>query len=554
MSTTITCFGGAGEIGGNKILLEDNGKRLMLDFGMGFGRVGRYFDGVFITERTGRGLLDPLALGLVPPLRGVLRDELVPSIGSDNGQGLETFWQHWATRFPQTYRDLRQDGPAVAAVLVSHAHLDHIGDLEYVEPEIPVAATCLTAFIAKTLQDIGGGSGAAYIHPTTVNGHGILQSDRSAASIRRPWIFLDQVPAGVASENLLASARSFWDAAGSKSRGLELTACQAFAGRIGPWQVRWWPVDHSVPGAVAFAIETEAGWVAYSGDLRFHGHRGTQTWTAAEGIAALKPVALLCEGTRLTGPNLTTEGEVLVNCCRVVQAAAGRLVVADFAPRNVDRFETFARIAAETGRQLLIQPKDAYLLRAVHLADPRIPDLMSADQVAVLDDPKGTYRKYETVVRREYAGRLVSAATIKNQLGNYILACSLSDMADMLDLQYLLGHQLDGVYLFSNSPAFDDEQQVDLVRLWHWTQHLGLTLVGLQPRRDERGHVVAMEGQPGYHASGHAGSNELQEFVRRIAPQKLIPIHTEAVGLWSTLLTGGAIEIVPPSEAQALTI
>ena len=46
MSTTITCFGGAGEIGGNKILLEDNGKRLMLDFGMGFGRVGRYFDGV----------------------------------------------------------------------------------------------------------------------------------------------------------------------------------------------------------------------------------------------------------------------------------------------------------------------------------------------------------------------------------------------------------------------------------------------------------------------------------------------------------------------------
>ena len=234
-------------------------------------------------------------------------------------------------------------------MLVSHAHLDHIGDLEYVEPEIPVAATCLTAFIAKTLQDIGGGSGAAYIHPTAVNGHGILQSDRSAASVRRPWIFLDQSPAGVASENPLASARSFWDAAGSKSRGLELTACQAFAGRIGPWQVRWWPVDHSVPGAVAFAIQTEAGWVAYSGDLRFHGHRGAQTWAAAEGIAVLKPVALLCEGTRLTGPNLTTEGEVLVNCCRAVQAAAGRLVVADFAPRNVDRFETFARIAAETG-------------------------------------------------------------------------------------------------------------------------------------------------------------------------------------------------------------
>lgn len=105
----------------------------------------------------------------------------------------------------------------------------------------------------------------------------------------------------------------------------------------------------------------------------------------------------------------------------------------------------------------------------------------------------------------------------------------------MLDA-YLVGGALDGVYLYSNGPAYDDEQKVDLLRLWNWVQHLGLTLVGLQPRRDVSSKVVALEIQPGYHASGHAGRDELREFVRRVAPRMLIPVHTDGVGRWQELL------------------
>ena len=159
MAVAITCFGGVGEIGGNKILIEDGAKRLMLDFGMAFGRTGDFFDGVFLTERGGRGLLDSLSLGLIPPLRGLLRDDLVPLIAG--GGDVDKFWQHWQRRFPNCYRDLRRRGPAVDAILVSRAHQDHIADLKYVEAEVPLAGTCTTAFISKVLQDIGGGSGAA---------------------------------------------------------------------------------------------------------------------------------------------------------------------------------------------------------------------------------------------------------------------------------------------------------------------------------------------------------------------------------------------------------
>ena len=34
---TLTFYGGINEIGGNKVLLEDNGTRIFLDFGMSFG-------------------------------------------------------------------------------------------------------------------------------------------------------------------------------------------------------------------------------------------------------------------------------------------------------------------------------------------------------------------------------------------------------------------------------------------------------------------------------------------------------------------------------------
>jgi len=53
---------------------------VLLDFGKAFGRYSAYFDGVFIKDRAARGLLDPMALGLIPPLRGLLREDLIPAL------------------------------------------------------------------------------------------------------------------------------------------------------------------------------------------------------------------------------------------------------------------------------------------------------------------------------------------------------------------------------------------------------------------------------------------------------------------------------------------
>ena len=144
MAIMITCYGGINEIGGCKILVEDGDVQVFLDFGKSFGRYSDYFDGVFVRERTTRGLLDAMALGLIPP------------------------------------------------IVLSHAHLDHSGDLDFVRPEVPVFSSRMTAFIAKAMQDSGkpGASGVVYANPHTVKENGLLAADKSKGYVWRQWGFL----------------------------------------------------------------------------------------------------------------------------------------------------------------------------------------------------------------------------------------------------------------------------------------------------------------------------------------------------------------------------
>jgi ribonuclease J len=244
----------------------------------------------------------------------------------------------------------------------------------------------------------------------------------------------------------------------------------------------------------------------------------------------------------------------LDSCLEAVRGAAGRLAVADFAPRNVERLLTFLTIAGETGRRLLVQPKDAYLLRAMHLADPEVPDAMSDGRIGLYADPKVTQFEWEKLVRTRYAGTMVTPMDVRRAPGDYLMAFSLTDLADLLDIEFLLKGKPGGVYVFSNSQAYDDEQMVDLVRLWNWTQHLGLELAGLEPHRDAAGAVVRVTPIEGFHASGHAAAKELGEFVRRVRPSRLIAIHTENPTLWKDLLRGTDVELVIPQYAAPISL
>ncbi|HUI38689.1 MAG TPA: ribonuclease J, partial [Thermoplasmata archaeon] len=61
----LTVFDGASSIGGTKILLEQGGTRLFLDFGTNYQRMGEYFE-EYLQPRPARGLVDLIELGLLP--------------------------------------------------------------------------------------------------------------------------------------------------------------------------------------------------------------------------------------------------------------------------------------------------------------------------------------------------------------------------------------------------------------------------------------------------------------------------------------------------------
>lgn len=135
---SITCYGGANEIGGNEIIVEVDDTCLSFDFGTSFGRRDEYFE-EYLKPRPGMGLPDMLYMGLLPPLDGIYRRHPMPTAD---------FWERW--RSAPHYRQLAFDGG-----LLFHAHVDHSGYISFLDPEIPVHSIVMTAVISKAMQDGG---------------------------------------------------------------------------------------------------------------------------------------------------------------------------------------------------------------------------------------------------------------------------------------------------------------------------------------------------------------------------------------------------------------
>jgi len=525
----LTFYGGVREIGGNKILLEDNKGKLFLDFGYPYSKYRNFYE-EYLKPRPGAGLLDLLVMGLLPHLEGIYRTDLET----------ENLWQQF--RQAEHYRKLED----IDGVLLTHAHLDHSGHISFLREDIQVYATATTAFIAKAMQDSGKSPFDQQVCYFTPRVEECLEGWKQGAYVtsssgdrQRGFCVADRL-------ELSEEAEKFWEKT-TRRKKLESRLLDDI-GRCS-FNLRCFPVDHSIPGACSWGIETSSGWVIYSGDLRLHGRHGELTESMIREAAQLRPRALILEGTNVDKTSNIYEQEVYENGFKAINGARG-LVIADFSPRDVNRLLTFLQIARDTKRKLAILPKDAYLLKTMRLLEPEIPDIAQEDAIAIYQ--KTTASKsadsWLRSIYQDYSGKIVLAKDVSSNQGDFMLCFSFWDLNELPSIQPRAG----SLYVFSSSEPHNEEQEMDFLRLHQWLERFQLRAFGLPLYRNGKWEIP--EEEKGLHASGHACGSDLLRIAREIKPQVLIPVHSEKPEFYVDNLSDSGISVILPTEYGTVDI
>ncbi len=493
MATRLHILDGAGSIGGTKMILEEDGRGVILDFGLNYGRLGLFFD-EFLKPRATRGIIDFVMMGLLPPRRDLYRDDVFVD-------------HHGLSAIAET-------GVAIEAALFTHPHFDHTGMGGFLREDIPFYASPACALTAKASQDIRSDLSheLVYARPRFSDGFVVKQPKKKEEGEKlarfRPWrLFCQETGTGF---------RGFWQVFHLSERTAKpeflLPEPVGSEFRVGPFGVRAFPVDHSAPGATAFAIQTSAGWIVYTGDLRKHGYGMEKTARFLEAASALRPLrALLIEGTNAgkdPGPSETMVAERLMS---VVRKAEGRLVNAEFPLRHPERLITFSEVARDSGRKMVLLPGEFYTGYALSL---ELSDLVSVIEGALIyDEPKTKVWGFEGWIRKNYPDRLVDATAIGANPGEFLTSFRYWSINKLLDIPGIAG----GIHIYSTSEPHSEEQEWDLDRLRRWLDFFGIEMEG-DPRADPNDPL---------HASGHASGPELIDIIHALEPKEVIPVHTQ---------------------------
>lgn len=472
---------------------------MFLDFGKSFDIEGRYFE-----EPWNRPFHIPslLSVGALPEIPGLYR--------------------------------IDPDGePPVNGILVTHAHLDHIGYVPLVSGSVP-----------------------AYVGADTLN----LMTIRNEVG-QSNW----------ANEMGHVDCRTFRTGDTFTIDGTDI--------RVEPIHV-----DHSTPAAYGFILEAAGKRLAYTGDIRLHGRHAWMTQDFVEALASKPLDVFICEGTRVhpaegdpddelrrqmervyrermgedapehVRSECSTEADVEEHLTRII-GESDKLVMVEVSPLDLDRMYTVWRAASTAGRTLVIPAKQAYMMREGS-GRTQIQDLVPVEGTALLmsqrkknkrsltmgepeDAEDMAFYKWERelIERWEEAGSTVlwgldGRAELREKGGRYVI-CAPQVVYILPELCYRASPcPID--FVLSKSEPFNEEMLFSFDKLLHW-----LALYGC--RRYYQVHV-----------SGHAAPEELREMIERANPSAVVPIHTRYPEMFKEWHDN--VLVPPPSLGETLAL
>lgn len=266
--------------------------------------------------------------------------------------------------------------------------------------------------------------------------------------------------------------------------------------QIGPFNVEWLSITHSIPEPQALMIRTPVGSAFHTADWKLDPAPVIGPAFDAEPykkLALEEPDAMICDSTNaLVDGHSTSEAELYEGLKQIVENAEGRVVISCFAS-NVARLKTLMKIAEDSGRQ-------------VGLLGRSLRNMVSAARAS------GYWSgmpKFIDSFDLGYFPRQNFLAIATGSQGEPRAALHRLARDNHPELTLEAGDTV----VFSSRVIPGNEQPVE-------------NLIKLLQQRDIK--VIAAEDSAApIHASGHPARDELAQMYQWVQPKLAIPVHGE---------------------------
>jgi len=468
---SITFHGGINDIGGNKFLIENKGTKILMDFGMSFSHEGKFFS-EFMNARISNVLTDMFELGILPKIKGLYRRDYAKHVDFGGDEDTE-----------------------IDGVLLTHAHVDHCAYIPYLREDIPIYCSEESKLIMQNFDDTGSDQ-----YLTLKEKFQVYENNRG--EISRAMGDKVEIPRTI---ETFESGKEF---------------------SIDSMRINPLPVDHSIPGVHGFIVHTSEGTIGNTADLRLHGRRKKDTEKFVEKCGEASLDYLLCEGTRVDAIPSQTEYDVETSVIDIVNNTKG-LAICGYPIRDLDRLLSFYLAAKQSNRDLVIDMKQAYLLKLFNEStnlqgqypsptDKNIKIYIPRGSWGLLDkdlekfSKRQLYMDYRTWQREflDYSN-IVDYRDVKQKQKDFIFFCSDFKLQDLIDIKPDAG----ATYIRSLTEPFDLEMELKEEQVRNWFEHFGIL------KRDEDWHQI--------HVSGHGDGEQIKYIIDNSNAKTLIPIHTK---------------------------
>lgn len=269
--------------------------------------------------------------------------------------------------------------------------------------------------------------------------------------------------------------------------------------KLGCFELEFFTVNHSIPGAMGIYIKSPAGTVLHTGDFKIDTTPidgevmdfAALTRYSAEGVDLM-----LSDSTNANNPNFTrSEREVGEALRQIMMQAKRKVVVASFSS-HIHRIQQVCDAAVEAKRQVAVTGRS--MLTNTRIAQElgylNVPEGLIVDAFEINDIPPH---------------KLVILCT--GSQGEPLSALARMSVGEHRTVSIERGDTV----IISATPVPGNEKSVTRVINQ-------LSKIGADVYDKSRGLV---------HVSGHAGAEELKLVLRMVAPKHFMPVHGETVHL-----------------------